>query len=98
MVTKNWYEIIVEILIRKGIPMQRKDILIYLPKYQEQTNVTLDDMHLGMTLNQLVTSKKLCVHKVDGMPGFYYIPSWEDKLTHELLPQFRFDPYTKKPI
>lgn len=101
MVTKpkyTWYDMIIHVLetvSRK--PLQRKDLLVELLKLEKtfNANVTIDDLHLGLALNQLSTKDKLAMYKFPGFPAFYAIPSWM-KRDGGLKEEFDIDPYTKK--
>lgn len=95
MGTKTWYDLIIEVLMTKKMPLQRKDLLTELINKQDETNVTLDDLHLGLTLSQLCSKNKLSMYKVEGFPSFYCIPSWF-KRDGNLLIEYEIDPYTKQ--
>jgi hypothetical protein len=88
MGTKTWYDLIIEVLMEKGIPLQRKELLVELLPKQSETLNKLGDNSLGTMIHYLCRKGKLSIFKAKGIPAFYGIPSWT----------FQFDPYTKQKI
>jgi hypothetical protein len=88
MDTKTQYDLILEAIMSKGKPLQKKEILATI----ESTGFRLPYNQLGVVLDRSVKKGMLGKIKFPGLPFFYVHPKWIEsgKLKKE------FDPYTKQ--